>query len=64
MNNKAIIEFGFRIIGRIVEISDGCYPRPPTASTDNTVLDFHNRPYARMFSYIQDDLNTDGYDRR
>jgi len=31
MNNKTIIEFGFRIIWRIMEISEG----------DNTLLDLH-----------------------
>ena len=43
MNNKTIIEFGFRIIRRIMEISEGVNYLPrPTASTDNTLLDFHN----------------------
>ena len=32
MNNKTIIEFGFRIIWRIVEIEEGV----------NTLLDLHN----------------------
>ena len=43
MNNKTIIEFGFRILWRIMEISKGViYPPRPTASTDNTLLDLHN----------------------
>ena len=32
MNNKTIIEFGFRIISRIMEISEGV----------NNLLDLHN----------------------
>ena len=36
MNNKAIIEFGF--LG-------GCYPPPPSASVDNTLLDLQNSSY-------------------
>ena len=43
MNNKTIIEFGFRILWRIMEISEGHgYPPRPKASTDNTLLDLHN----------------------
>ena len=38
MNNKTIIEFGFRILWRIMEISEGVI----SASTDNTLLDLHN----------------------
>ena len=34
MNNKTITEFGFRIIWRIIEISEGVI--------DNTLLDLHN----------------------
>ena len=34
MNNKTIIEFGFRIIWRIMEISEGVI--------DNTLLNLHN----------------------
>ena len=34
MNNKTIIEFGFRIIWRIMEISEDVF--------DNTLLDLHN----------------------
>ena len=37
MNNKTIIEFGFRIIWRIMEISEGVIRR-----RRNTLLDFHN----------------------
>ena len=36
MNNKTIIEFGFRIIWRIMEISEG------VIRLDNTLLDLHN----------------------
>ena len=43
MNNKTIIEFGFRIIWRIMEISEGVIRLGlRTASTDNTLLDLHN----------------------
>ena len=35
MNNKTIIEVGFRIIWRIMEISKGVI-------RDNTLLDLHN----------------------
>ena len=35
MNNKAIIEFGFRMIWRIMQISEGV----------NTLLDLHNSSY-------------------
>ena len=42
MNNKTIIEFGFRMIWKIVEISEGIILPRPTASTDNTVLNLHN----------------------
>ena len=34
MNNKTIIEFGFRVIWRIMEISEGVI--------DNTLFDLHN----------------------
>ena len=37
MNNKTIIEFGFRIIWRIMEISEGVIRR--------TLLDFPNSSY-------------------
>ena len=37
MNNKTIIEFGFRIIWRIMEISEGVIHL-----NDNTLLDLHN----------------------
>ena len=42
MNNKTIIEFGFRIIWRIVEISEGVIRLGVTVSTDNALLDLHN----------------------
>ena len=38
MNNKTIIEFGFRIIWRIMEISEGVI----RLGRDNTLLDIHN----------------------
>ena len=37
MNNKTIIEFGFRIIWRIMEISEGVIRH-----ADNTLLNLHN----------------------
>ena len=37
MNNKTIIEFGFRIIWRIMEIWEGVIRR-----RRNTLLDLHN----------------------
>ena len=37
MNNKTIIKFGFRIIWRIMEISEGIIRRG-----HNTLLDLHN----------------------
>ena len=37
MNNKTMIEFGFRIIWRIMEISEGVIRRGR-----NTLLDLHN----------------------
>ena len=37
MNNETIIEFGFRIMWRITEISEGVIRR--------TLLDFHNSSY-------------------
>ena len=44
MNNKTVIEFGFRITYLCKNYGDlgGCYPPQPTASTDNTLLDLHN----------------------
>ena len=36
MNNKTIVEFGFRILWRIMEISEG------VIRLDNTLLDLHN----------------------
>ena len=38
MNNKTIIKFGFRIIWRIMEISEGII----RLGLDNTLLDLHN----------------------
>ena len=45
MNNKAIIEFGFRMIKKNYADLGGCYPPQPSASTDNTLLDLHNSSY-------------------
>ena len=42
MNNKAITEFGFRIIWRIMEISEGVILVGLIGSADNTLLDLHN----------------------
>ena len=40
MNNKAIIEFGFRrIFMKNSADLGGCYPPRPSASVDNTLLD-------------------------
>ena len=36
MNNKTIVEFDFRILRRIMEISEG------VIRLDNTLLDLHN----------------------
>ena len=41
MNNKAVIEFGFR---RICRLYVG-YPPRPSASVDNTLLDLQNSSY-------------------
>ena len=40
MNNKTIIEFGFRIIRRIMEITEGVIRRGR-----KTLLDLHNSSY-------------------
>ena len=42
MYNKTIIEFGFRIISRIIKTSCLCYLPQPSASADNTDLGFDN----------------------
>ena len=48
MNNKTIIEFGFRHV-RMNMKNDGdlggCYPPQPSASADNTFFDLHNSSY-------------------
>ena len=41
MNNKTIIEFGFRIIWRIMAISEGVIRREGV----NTLRDLHNSSY-------------------
>ena len=57
MNNKTVIEFGFRQ-DHMKNYGDlgGCYPPRPTASTNNTLLDLHNssqdtQPYSLIFNY-------------
>ena len=45
MNNKAIIEFGFRRIWRILQISEDVTPPRPSASVDSTLLDLQNSLY-------------------
>ena len=42
MDNKAIIGFGLRIIWKIMEISEGCFPTWPMATADKTLFDLHN----------------------
>ena len=39
---KTIIEFGFRMISRIIKTSCLCYLPQPSASADNTDLGFVN----------------------
>ena len=41
MNNKTIIEFGFRIMKNYGDLG-GCWLMLPMASMDNTLLDLHN----------------------
>ena len=45
MYNKTIIEFGFRIISRIIKPSCLCYLPQPLASADNTEFGFDNSWY-------------------
>jgi len=52
MNNKTINEFGFRIIWRIMEISEGVIRRGR-----NTLLDLHNssqdtQPHSLIVKYL------------
>ena len=42
MNNKTIIEFGFRIIMKNYGDLRGWYLPRPTASMDNTLFDLYN----------------------
>ena len=61
MNNKAIIEFGFRRIWRILQISEGVIHLGlrPSGSVDNTLIDLQNSSYptqphsiiAKLISY-------------
>ena len=43
MNNKAIIEFVFRL--KNSADLGGCYPPRPSASVDNSLLDLQNSSY-------------------
>ena len=43
MNNKAIIEFGFRR-NNSADLAE-CYPPRPSAEVDNTLLDLQNSSY-------------------
>ena len=54
MNNKTVTEFGFRIIGRIMEISEGVIRRGR-----NTLLDLHKdtQPHSLTVNYC---LNYNG----
>ena len=45
MNNKAIIEFGVSQDMKNSADLGGCYPPPPSASVDNTLLDLQNSSY-------------------
>ena len=45
MDNKTIIEFGFRMIAWIIKTSCLCYLPKPSASADNTDLGFDNSWY-------------------
>ena len=45
MNNKAIIEFGFRKDMKNSADLGGCYPPRPSASVDSTLLDLQNSSY-------------------
>ena len=47
MYNKAIIEFGFRIISWIMKTSYQCYLPQPSASADNN----NNNFYLLIFKY-------------
>ena len=59
MNNKAIIEFGFRSgIRRILQISEGVIHLGLQASVDNTFLDLENssyptQPHSIIANYLQ-----------
>ena len=45
MNNKAIIEFGFRRIWRILQIKEGVDPHRPKGEVDSTLRDLQNSAY-------------------
>ena len=58
MNNKTIIEFGFHILWRIMDISEGINAPWPTASMDNTLLDLHDfSKVTQPHSFIVDFLS-------
>ena len=54
MNNNANIEFGYRrMLSQDMKNSadlGGCYPPPPSASVDNTLLDLQNSSYSASFN--------------
>ena len=57
INNKTIIEFGFRSIWGIIKASVLCYLPQPSASADNTNLCLNNssyptRPHSIIVYYI------------
>ena len=45
MNNKAITEFGYRRIWKILQILESVIHPPPSASVDNTFLELQNSSY-------------------
>ena len=49
MNNKTVIEFGFRIIWRIMEISEGVMPIKPLSIS--TVLEMIRKPNSIIVKY-------------
>ena len=57
MNDKTIIEFGFRILWRIKKIQEGVFPpQPYRFQWLNTLLDLHNssddiRPHSIIVKY-------------
>ena len=63
MNNKPIIEFGFRRYMKNSADLGGCYQPRPSASVDNTLLDLQNssyptRPHSIIANYHISSLRT------